>query len=94
MSTYGIEFSQHFTVQDNQITKLKIWEIADHDNWYYEMIKSYYASTAGFLLVYDITRRETFDKLTEYLDLIRGIGPSDVTIMLVGNKNDVLGQSR
>ena len=47
---------------------------------------SYYRAAAGALLVYDITRRETFDHLTSWLGDAREHRNSNMVIMLVGNK--------
>jgi GTPase SAR1 family protein len=41
------------------------------------------------LLVYDITRRETFDHLTEWLDDCHRYSHSNIVIMLIGNKCDL-----
>merc|ERR1712194_1003648 len=43
----------------------------------------------GALLVYDITRRETFNHLTSWLDDARQHSNSNMTIMLIGNKSDL-----
>merc|ERR1712014_229403 len=49
----------------------------------------YYRGAAGALLVYDITRRETFNHLTSWLDDARQHSSSNMTIMLIGNKSDL-----
>ena len=51
--------------------------------------RSYYRGAAGALLVYDITRRETFNHLTSWLDDARQHSNSNMTIMLIGNKSDL-----
>ena len=43
----------------------------------------------GALLVYDITRRETFDHLASWLDDARAHANPAMTIMLIGNKSDL-----
>jgi Ras-related protein Rab-2A len=40
-------------------------------------------------LVYDITRRETFDTLASWLEDARQHANSSMTIMLIGNKSDL-----
>lgn len=54
---------------------------------------SYYRGALGALLVYDITRRGTFENLKKWLQELREFGSSDMVIVLVGNKCD-LGNSR
>ena len=51
--------------------------------------RSYYRGAAGALLVYDITRRETFTQLTKWLTEARENGSSNMVIMLIGNKSDL-----
>lgn len=51
--------------------------------------RSYYRDAAGALLVYDITRRESFNHLTRWLEEARQNGNPNMTIMLIGNKNDL-----
>ena len=48
--------------------------------------RSYYRGAAGALLVYDITRRETFEHLTTWLDDAKAHSSSQMVIMLIGNK--------
>jgi Ras-related protein Rab-2A len=51
--------------------------------------RSYYRGAAGALLVYDITRRETFNHLASWLEDARQHANSNMTIMLIGNKCDL-----
>ena len=51
--------------------------------------RSYYRDAAGALLVYDITRRESFNHLTRWLEEARQNGNPNMTIMLIGNKRDL-----
>jgi Ras-related protein Rab-2A len=51
--------------------------------------RSYYRDAAGALLVYDITRRESFNHLTRWLEEARQNGNPSMTIMLIGNKSDL-----
>ncbi|KAF3537101.1 hypothetical protein F2Q69_00020596 [Brassica cretica] len=49
----------------------------------------YYRGAAGALLVYDITRRETFNHLTNWLDDSRQHANPNMSIMLIGKKCDL-----
>jgi len=49
----------------------------------------YYRKAVGALLVYDITRRESFGNLAKWLDQLRGKGHPEMSIILVGNKSDL-----
>ena len=51
--------------------------------------RSYYRDAAGALLVYDVTRRDTFNHLTRWLEQAKQNGNPNTCIMLVGNKSDL-----
>lgn len=54
---------------------------------------SYYRGALGALLVYDITRRTTFENVKKWMHELREFGNLDMVVVLVGNKSD-LNQSR
>ncbi|KAL5975495.1 Ras-related protein RABA6b [Asimina triloba] len=90
--TIGVEFAyRNITIADKLI-RAQIWDTAGQER-FRAITSSYYRGALGALLVYDITRRTTFDSLKKWLDEIRNFGSSDMVIVLVGNKSD-LGQLR
>ena len=68
--------------------KLQIWDTAGQES-FRSITRSYYRGAAGALLVYDITRRETFDHLASWLEDARLHANPSMTVMLVGNKSDL-----
>ncbi|KAI8993684.1 ras family-domain-containing protein [Pilobolus umbonatus] len=86
--TIGVGFGARFiTVNDQQI-KLQIWDTAGQES-FRSITKSYYRGAAGALLVYDITRRETFENLPAWLADVRQCANPNTAIMLIGNKSDL-----
>jgi len=86
--TIGVEFgSRTITIDGNQI-KLQIWDTAGQEK-FRSITRSYYRGGAGALLVYDITRRETFEHLTMWLEDCRKYSNQNIVIMLIGNKCDL-----
>ena len=75
------------TIDQKQI-KLQIWDTAGQES-FRSITRSYYRGAAGALLVYDITRRDTFEHLTTWLEDARSYSSSHMTIMLIGNKSDL-----
>ncbi|KAH9556174.1 hypothetical protein CY35_07G012100 [Sphagnum magellanicum] len=73
---------------DNKPIKLQIWDTAGQES-FRSITRSYYREAAGALLVYDITRRETFNHLASWLEDARQHANSNMTIMLIGNKCDL-----
>ncbi|KAJ6664681.1 hypothetical protein lerEdw1_006254 [Lerista edwardsae] len=53
--------------------------------------RSYYRGAAGALLVYDITSRETYNALTNWLTDARMLASQNIVIILCGNKKDLDG---
>lgn len=53
------------------------------------MTRSYYRGAAGALLVYDVTSRESFNALSNWLNDARTLASPNICILLVGNKRDL-----
>ncbi|CAH9143957.1 unnamed protein product [Cuscuta epithymum] len=49
----------------------------------------YYRGALGALLVYDITRRVTFENTKKWLLEVRQFGSPEMVVVLVGNKSDL-----
>jgi len=86
--TIGVEFGARMVTIDNRQIKLQIWDTAGQES-FRSITRSYYRGAAGALLVYDITRRDTFAHLTRWLEEARQNGNENMTIMLIGNKCDL-----
>jgi len=86
--TIGVEFGARMVTIDNRQIKLQIWDTAGQES-FRSITRSYYRGAAGALLVYDISRRETFQHLTRWLEEARSNGNENMTIMLIGNKCDL-----
>nr|ABD65429.1 Rab2 [Suberites domuncula] len=86
--TIGVEFGARMINIEGKQIKLQIWDTAGQES-FRSITRSYYRGAAGALLVYDITRRETFDHLTTWLEDARQHSSSNMVIMLIGNKSDL-----
>lgn len=53
------------------------------------MTSAYYRGAVGAMLVYDITKRQTFDHISRWLEELRGHADNNIVIMLIGNKTDL-----
>ena len=86
--TIGVEFgSRNISIEGEEI-KLQIWDTAGQEK-FRSITHSYYRGAVGALLVYDITRRETFEHVTTWLGDCKRFSNQDITIMLIGNKADL-----
>ncbi|CEM21914.1 unnamed protein product [Vitrella brassicaformis CCMP3155] len=86
--TIGVEFGARLINIDGKQIKLQIWDTAGQES-FRSITRSYYRGAAGALLVYDITRRDTFSHLTRWLEEVRQNANPHMTIMLIGNKCDL-----
>ncbi|CAK8565598.1 unnamed protein product [Lathyrus sativus] len=87
--TIGVEFGVRMINIDKKPIKLQIGDTAGQE-LFRSITRSYYRGAACALLVYDITRRETFDHLAFWLEDVRRHANSSMTIMLIGNKCDLI----
>lgn len=86
--TIGVEFGARMINIEGKQIKLQIWDTAGQES-FRSITRSYYRGAAGALLVYDITRRDTFNHLTTWLEDARQHSSSNMVIMLIGNKSDL-----
>nr|QBH73292.1 putative ras-related protein Rab-2A [Essigella californica] len=86
--TIGVEFGARLVAIETKPIKLQIWDTAGQEA-FRSITRSYYRGAAGALLVYDITRRDTFNHLTTWLEDARQHSNSNMVIMLIGNKSDL-----
>ncbi|CAK8579739.1 unnamed protein product [Lathyrus sativus] len=86
--TIGVEFAyRNIRVRDKFI-KAQIWDTAGQER-FKAITSSYYRGAMGALLVYDITRRSSFENVRAWLVELREFGGEDMVIILVGNKSDL-----
>jgi small GTP-binding protein len=72
--------------------KLSLWDTAGQET-YKSITRSYFRGASGALLVFDITRRNTFNSVTSWLHDLRQIAEDDIVVVLVGNKSDLAPSS-
>ena len=68
-----------------------VWDTLGQDK-YRTIAKSYYRDAAGCLLLYDITKQQSMDDLTKWLEDLENNANNQVVIVLVGNKCDLENQ--
>jgi Ras-related protein Rab-2A len=68
--------------------KLQIWDTAGQES-FKSITRSYYRDAAGVMLVFDISKRDTFEHLTRWMEDIAKFSGKDANIILIGNKTDL-----
>mmetsp|Transcript_52883 Transcript_52883/g.60753 ORF Transcript_52883/g.60753 Transcript_52883/m.60753 type:complete len:216 (+) Transcript_52883:35-682(+) len=86
--TIGVEFGARMINIDGKNIKLQIWDTAGQES-FRSITRSYYRGAIGALLVYDITRRDTFENIERWLEETRQYANSNMIIFLIGNKCDL-----
>ncbi|XP_063692568.1 ras-related protein Rab-4B-like [Bolinopsis microptera] len=86
--TIGVEFGSKIVQVRGKRAKLQIWDTAGQER-FRSVTRSYYRGAAGALLVYDITSRDSFNALTDWLTDARTLASPNIVIILVGNKKDL-----
>jgi len=68
--------------------KLSLWDTAGQET-YKSVTRSYFRGASGALLVFDISRKPTFEHVMDWLTDLRQIAEPDIVVVLVGNKSDL-----
>lgn len=87
-STIGVEFATRSIQVDSKTIKAQIWDTAGQER-YRAITSAYYRGAVGALLVYDISKHQTYENVTRWLKELRDHADANIVIMLVGNKSDL-----
>ncbi|XP_024989704.1 ras-related protein Rab11D [Cynara cardunculus var. scolymus] len=87
-STIGVEFATRSLNVDGKVIKAQIWDTAGQER-YRAITSAYYRGAVGALLVYDVTRRATFENIERWLKELRDHTDPNIVVMLIGNKSDL-----
>jgi small GTP-binding protein len=87
LPTLGFQIFIKSVRVDNNSVDLQRWDIAGQPE-FESVRRSYFQSSQGFFLMFDLTDRSSFDNLDRWLTEIREVRP-DSPFILVGNKADL-----
>ena len=90
-STTGGTFSTKSVICDNsRVIKFEIWDTAGQER-YRALTKMFYKDANAAVLVYDITRKDSFEELQTYwAEQIKDSSPSKIILAVAGNKCDLI----
>ena len=88
VSTLGVDFRKKNININGEDIRLKIWDTAGQEK-FRSIQKQYYRNSDGILLVFDVTKFETFNVLEEWINSIKNQTSNDIIVVLVGNKIDL-----
>jgi small GTP-binding protein len=91
LTTVGIDFQDKFLNINGKEIKIELWDTAGQER-FRNIAKNYFQSSDGFLLVYDLTKKSSFEKLDFWNEQISLNAPKETKYILVGNKKDLEDQ--
>ena len=87
-ATVGVEFgAKLFNINGHKI-KAQIWDTAWQEK-YKAITGAYYKGSKGAFVVYDITRKDTFESIDRWINDLKTTGDPKINIMIIGNKCDL-----
>ncbi|KAG6516587.1 hypothetical protein ZIOFF_027053 [Zingiber officinale] len=87
-ATIGVEFQTQSMEINGKEVKTQIWDTAGQER-FRAVTSAYYRGAVGALVVYDISRRTTFDSIPRWLQEINTHCDTTMAKLLVGNKCDL-----
>ena len=89
--TIGMDFFTTEITKENTTMKIQFWDTAGQEK-YKSLASAYYKVSNGVILVYDVTNRNSFDRLRDWIKEIKMNVSSNTKIILIGNKTDLADQ--
>ena len=89
--TIGVEFGAKNVKIKDQTYRIQIWDTTGQEK-FRSISRNYYKSSVCALLVYDITKRESFNNINTWIEECKNQTAKTILLVLVGNKLDLSDQ--
>ena len=89
--TIGADFFSKEIKCDNKLLSLQLWDTAGQER-FKSLSNSFYRGADAAIIVYDITDKDTFDKVDQWKNdflQISGAKDTELPMLLLGNKSDL-----
>ncbi len=90
--TIGVDFHVKLIELNGKRIKLQIWDVGGEERFRFLLPTYCLGANAAFLL-YDITRPQTLDNISEWTNIVHQKG-GEIPVMLVGSKIDLAEEQR
>ena len=87
IATIGVEYKDKYIYRDQYKIRLKIWDTAGEER-FRSIAKNIYRNAEGILYVYDITKKQSFINIKNWIQEIEGI-ENNIKAVILGNKIDL-----
>jgi len=90
LSTVATEFATKIIqIKEGGYVKAQIWDTAGEEK-YRSITYHHYKKSVGGIIVYDITKRSTFENVKNWYQDLVTLGEKGIVVALVGNKLDLI----
>ena len=72
----------------DKIVKVQVWDTAGQER-YRSITNAYYRGAEGILIVFDVTKKESFENIQNWINEVTVYTGKDVVMICLGNKNDL-----
>ncbi|XP_039610701.1 ras-related protein Rab-31 [Polypterus senegalus] len=86
--TIGASFLTKTVPCGKELHKFLIWDTAGQER-FHSLAPMYYRGSAAAVIVYDITKMDTFQTLKKWVKELKEHGPEDIVVAIAGNKSDL-----
>ena len=94
MATIGLDYRlKTMILDDHKIVKVQLWDTAGQDK-FRAITRNYYKGARGIILMYDVTNTKSYENIKKWINEIKEEISEKVTIVLIANKIDNLGERK
>ncbi|XP_055764529.1 ras-related protein Rab-22A isoform X1 [Salvelinus fontinalis] len=86
--TIGASFMTKTVQYQNELHKFLIWDTAGQER-FRTLAPMYYRGSAAAIIVYDVTKEDSFQALKNWVKELRQHGPPNIVVAIAGNKCDL-----
>uniref|UniRef100_A0A2K5L5C3 RAB31, member RAS onco family n=1 Tax=Cercocebus atys TaxID=9531 RepID=A0A2K5L5C3_CERAT len=86
--TIGASFMTKTVPCGNELHKFLIWDTAGQER-FHSLAPMYYRGSAAAVIVYDITKQDSFYTLKKWVKELKEHGPENIVMAIAGNKCDL-----
>ena len=87
-ATINLDFTYKTLKVKDKICRVQLWDTQGQEQ-FQSITRGYYKSAVCALVVYDITKRNTFNNVSNWMEQSKSNGPNTISLVLVGNKVDL-----
>ncbi|KAL7711604.1 Small GTPase rabd [Entamoeba marina] len=86
IATVGVGISKKLIKVNNTDVSVEIWDTAGQER-HATIVSNYFRGVVGAVIMYDVTNRDTFERVERWMETIRGDN-NKKAVVLAGNKID------